>query len=254
MDKPTTRFSSRVDRYVKYRPSYPREIYRYLISSAGLLPSAEIADLGSGTGILSKLFLDQGHKVFGIEPNDEMRQAGEEQLASERHFESLKGRAEDIPLDAGSVDFVTAGQAFHWFDPQETRAEAKRVLRPGGQVALIWNEWNRTLSPLLAGYEDLLIKFGSDYKEVSRKVGYQESLQAFFESNEPTVAFFSNYQLFDFPGLRGRLLSSSYVPLEGHADFDLMLQGLQRLFDQNQEAGQVKFDYRTSVYHAELDD
>ena len=250
----TTRFSNRVDRYIKYRPSYPGEIYAYLREHAGLEASDEIADLGSGSGILSTLFLDQGHKVYGVEPNVEMREAGEKQLAGERNFMSMDGRAEDIPMDTGSVDFVSAGQAFHWFDPLKTRAEVKRVLRPKRQVALIWNAWDKNLSPLLEGYEDLLINYGTDYKEVSRKINHQKSIQIFFGSIEPALALFPNHQLFDFSGLGGRLLSSSYAPPEGDPNFDQMLQGLRSLFDQHQQAGKLKFDYRTSVYHAALAD
>lgn len=251
-DNSTTRFSDRVDRYVKYRPGYPEEIYTYLQNEAGLKPGAEIADLGSGTGLLSKLFLAERHTVYGIEPNAEMRAAGEKILKGEEKFISLDGQAEKIPLSNQSVDFVIAGQAFHWFDPRISKIEVKRILRPGGQVALIWNAWERKLSPFLEGYEELLIKFGTDYNKVSRNTNSETSIRDFFGSSQPRYAEFSNYQHFDFDGLQGRLLSSSYAPLEDHPNYEAMIAQLLSLYDHHAQDGKVRFDYRTMIYHAEM--
>ena len=248
----TTRFSDRVDRYIKYRPGYPDEIYAYLQTEAGLKPGAEIADLGSGTGLLSKLFLANRHTVYGIEPNADMRAAGEKFLKGEEKFISLNGQAEKIPLSKQSVDFVIAGQAFHWFDPHKSKIEVKRILRPGGQVALIWNSWEGKLSPFLEGYEELLINFGTDYNKVNRNTNSENSILDFFGSSQTRYAEFSNVQHFDFDGLQGRLLSSSYAPLEDHPNYRAMIDKLLSLYEHHVQDGKVRFDYRTTVYHAEM--
>lgn len=251
--KPTTRFSDRVANYVKYRPDYPARIYAYLLEEAALKPGAVIADLGSGTGLLSKLFLSREHRVYAIEPNAEMRRAGEELLANEENFVSLEGRTEKIPLPDDSVDFVTAGQAFHWFDAAQSRQEVARILRPTGQAALIWNNWSGKLSPFLKGYEELLRKFGTDFKKVSRQSSRaEENLRTFFAPGEAAVVHFPHEQLFDFEGLRGRLLSSSYAPLEGHPKHTALLEGIKELFEEHARKGKVQFDYQTSIYHAEM--
>lgn len=251
--QPTTRFSDRVTNFVKYRPGYPSRIYPYLLAEAGLRPGAEIADLGSGTGLLSKLFLSQGHKIYAVEPNAEMRSAGEELLANKENFVSLEGRAEEIPLPDRSVDFVTAGQSFHWFDAQQSKLEVARILRPPGQAALIWNNWDGKLSPFLKGYEELLRKCGTDFKQVSRQSSQAEkNLRAFFAPREATVAHFPHQQLFDFEGLRGRLLSSSYAPLKGYPKHAALLKGIKELFKEHACNDKVRFDYQTSIYHAKM--
>ena len=250
---PTSRFSDRVENYVKYRPGYPEEIYAYLRSMAGLRKGDSIADLGSGTGLLSKLFLKHGHKVFGIEPNSEMRKAGEEILAPQKTFVSLDGRAEEIPLPDQSVDFVVAGQAFHWFDPKKSKSEVNRILRPNREAALIWNEWDRKLSPFLDGYQDLLIKFGTDFETVHRNASSESSIATFFEPLKPQLAHFSNHQDFEFNALRGRLLSSSYAPQEDDPNFQAMIKYLQDLFAEHEQDGLVRFEYRTNTYHAKMD-
>jgi len=187
-NNPTTRFSDRVENYLKYRPAYPVEIYAYLQAEASLGNNDEIADLGSGTGLLSELFLSKGHKVFGIEPNINMRAAGEHILAGEKKFVSLDGRAEKVPLPDQSFDFVIVGQAFHWFDLHKSKKEVKRILRPDGEVALVWNEWDRKLSPFLEGYEDLLIKFGTDFAKVRRSTNNDAHIREFFEPLQPRFA------------------------------------------------------------------
>ena len=150
MSDSTRRFSSRVDNYVKYRPSYPPEVVELLAAECGLTPGALVADIGAGTGLLAELFLQNGYRVLGVEPNREMRQAGERLLGDYPHFTSIDGTAEVTTLADKSVDIITAGQAFHWFDREKARAEFARILRPGGWVALVWNERRVDATPFLA--------------------------------------------------------------------------------------------------------
>src|SRR5262249_24618794 len=136
----TQRFSSRVENYIKYRPGYPKDVIETLQSECGLIPDSIIADVGSGTGILTEMFLRNGNVVYGIEPNREMREAAARLLKDYPRFRSLSAQAEETTLDDASVDFITAGQAFHWFDRKKTRVEFARILKPRGRVSLIWNE------------------------------------------------------------------------------------------------------------------
>jgi SAM-dependent methyltransferase len=244
---PTLRFSSRVDDYIRYRPGYPDAILGWLASECGLTAQSQIADVGSGTGILSALFLHFGCQVWAVEPNLAMRQAAERLLAAESRFHSVDGRAEATTLAAGSVDFVTAAQAFHWFAPDPTRAEFRRILKPGGQVVLMWNE--RLVSGgFLTAYEDLLQRLSTDYGRVDHRRIDSVEIARFFQHRNYREASFPNHQDFDFEGLRGRLLSSSYAPLPGTPNYVPMMDELSKMFDTWQENGQVRVVYETKLY------
>lgn len=128
----TKRFSKCVDNYVKYRPRYPQAIVDFLQTKLDLTPSVQIADIRFRTGILSQLFLDNGYCVYGVEPNQEMRQAGESLLEQCQDFTSIEGTAKATTLDDSSIDMIVAGQAFYWFDPIPTRQEFVRLLKPRG--------------------------------------------------------------------------------------------------------------------------
>jgi SAM-dependent methyltransferase len=244
---PTKRFSSRVADYIRYRPSYPEAILVWLAQECGLTPQAHIADIGSGTGILSGLFLRFGCQVFGVEPNADMRAAGERLLAGEAGFHSVAGRAEATTLPDASVDFVTAGQAYHWFDPEPTRAEFRRILRPPGWVVLLWNE-RLVDSEFLAGYEALLQRLSTDYGRVDHRRIDSAEITRFFTHAAWRVETFPNHQDFDWTGLRGRLLSSSYAPLPGSPHYEPMMEELERLLTAHQRDGRVKVTYETKVY------
>lgn len=247
---PTQRFSNRAENYRKFRPGYPPALYSYLNEDAGLSTNAIIADLGSGTGILSQLFLDRGHQVYGIEPNDAMRKAAEEDLASLPNFTSLSGRAEEIPLPDASVDFVIAGQAFHWFNPAATKVEVARILKASKPAAIIWNNRKVERNDFQRDYEALLEKFSDDYAQVSRRwVITDERLAEWFAPNPMTVTGFPNSKRVDAAGLRGGLLSASYAPNEGHPNYEPMLAAIQDIFERHQTNGFIDIHYETKVYH-----
>ena len=248
----TRRFSTRVADYVKYRPGYPSNVLRLLEDECGLDPASVVADVGSGTGILSELFLKHGNRVYGVEPNREMREAGERLLAAYPDFVSIDGRAEETTLDDESVDFVTAGQAFHWFDPPRACREFKRILRPGGWVILVWNDRRTAGTPLFEDYERLLLEYGTDYKEVSVKYAEESMLAALYGPSEIRTKSFDNEQVFDFDGLRGRLTSSSYSPRPGHPNFDPMMRELESLFRRHERDGRVVVAYDTKVFYGRL--
>jgi SAM-dependent methyltransferase len=223
-----------------------------LRDECGLAPEWAIADVGSGTGILTRLFLENGNFVYGIEPNAEMRRAGEEFLAAYPKFRSVVAAAEATTLPDASVDLVTAAQAFHWFDPPAAREEFARILRPSGWVAVIWNERKKALGPFAEEYEQLLRTYGTDYARVSETYPEPERMAQLFGAGNFRHGSFPNEQRMDFDALRGRLLSSSYAPAMGHANHEPMLAELRRVFDRHAKNGRVRFEYDTHVYFGRL--
>lgn len=246
------RFSSRVENYAKFRPGYPCEILELLTVSCGLSNDSVIADIGSGTGKLSEIFLQQGNVVFGVEPNSAMRTAAEALLQRNSKFKSINGTAESTGLRINSVDFITAGQAFHWFDRKKARVEFARILKPGGWTVIIWNERRLDASPFLKAYEDLLLKYGTDYREV-RHENVSGEIVDFFGPGNVTLRSFKNLQEFDFEGLKGRISSTSYTPEPGSQGYLTMLEALRGVFANHANAGRVQFEYDTRVYYGRLD-
>ena len=247
----TTRFSSRVDNYVRYRPGYPSEILDLLRHKCGLTPSAHIADVGFGTGLFTRLLLENGNSVAGIEPNAEMRQVGETFLANFPGLRAIQGTAEATTLTDHSVDFVTAAQAAHWFDRMGARREFQRILKPGGWVVLLWNERITHSTPFLVAYEKLLLQYGTDYAEV-RHERTTEIIGEFFTPSSYEVATFPMRQTFDLPALEGRVFSSSYTPQPGDANYEPLRHELDELFRRCHTDGQVAFEYWTRVFFGRL--
>ena len=252
MIDPTQRFSTRVENYVKYRPGYPKAILALLRNQCGLTPASVVVDVGSGTGLSAGLFLANGNHVYGVEPNQEMREAGEKLLAGSPRFTSVAAAAEATTLPAAVADFVIAGQAFHWFNLEKARAEFMRILKPDGWVALLWNERRVRDTLFMRNYERLLKTYSPDYAQVDHRRVDTVALSAFFGTRGFRFAQFRNQQTFDFDGVQGRLLSSSYAPEAGHPNHELMLAELRRIFDAYQRRGVVSFYYDTQVYYGHL--
>jgi ubiquinone/menaquinone biosynthesis C-methylase UbiE len=245
--QPTKRFSSRVDDYAKYRPDYPAGILTLLASELGFSPRTVLADVGSGTGFLTVLFLRNGNPVFAVEPNREMRQAAERSLASWPNFHSVDGAAEATRLPDASVDGILVAQAFHWFDHAKSIREFRRITKPGGFVALIWNARKASGSPFMADYERIVTTYGSDFARSGKELVPPETLRELFGSSLRRHVL-PNFQELDWEGLRGRLLSASYMPLAGQPGHDAMLADLRNAFDRHNSAGLVRLEYDTQVY------
>ncbi len=252
MPEVTERFSDRVSHYVRSRPGYPPAVITLLAREIGLAPGWHVADLGAGTGISSQLFLDAGCRVSAVEPNREMRAAAAELLGDRPGFAAVEGTAETTTLAAASCDAVVAGQAFHWFEPLATRRECRRILKPGGWVVLLWNRRHTDTTPFLRAYEELLLRYGTDYREVDHRRIDPPALDAFFGPGARRGAELPNHQSFAREGLAERLLSSSYTPPPGHPNHLPMLAALGELFDRWQVEGRVRFDYTTEVHWGRL--
>lgn len=244
----TTRFSDRVEDYVRYRPDYPPALTGWLHDTCGVTPSRQVADIGAGTGISSKLFLDAGHRVTAVEPNAPMREAAQRWLGNREGFACVDGRAEATGLADASVDLVVAAQAFHWFDHDAVRREFDRILRPDGLVAVFWNSRRLTGSPFLEGYEQLLREYGTDYTAVAERYADDATMRAWFGDGFVGQARFEHHQFLDLDGLQGRLRSSSYTPRAGHPNVEPMYTALRELFDACAEQDHVDMIYDTRIF------
>lgn len=245
---PTKRFSRTVEFYARFRPGYPERILEFLSEEIGLTPDSIVGDIGSGTGILSEVFLKNGNTVYGVEPNLEMRQYAEESLNFYPQFYSVAGSAESTELQTASVDVISAGQAFHWFDVPKARQEFLRISRDECRVAILFNNRRTEASEFLQAYENLVRTFAIDYKIVNHQNLGPDDFRRFFGHGNYRKQVFENSQFFDHLGLQGRVFSSSYMPPQGHPNYEPMLLELKRLFDVYHQGGTVSFDYDTEVY------
>ena len=249
----TSRFSDRVEDYVRYRPDYPPALLAWLQDEQGVDRHWHVADVGAGTGISSRMFLDAGYRVTAVEPNGPMRAAAEQWLRDFPAFDAVDGTADATGLADASVDLVTVAQAFHWFDEEATRREFARILRPGGLAAIWWNTRRLGGTPFLEGYEALLLEYGTDYVSVSGRYADDAQMREWFGSGYRGGASFEHTQRLDFESLRGRLMSSSYAPKPGHPQHEPMLRALRELFDRCARNGSIGFDYDTRVFAGQLD-
>jgi SAM-dependent methyltransferase len=250
---PTRRFSGRVNDYTRYRPGYPAAIIGVLERGCGLSPVSVVADIGSGTGKLSELFLGFGGTVYGVEPNAEMRREAERLFAGNPRFVSVDGRAEATGLADASADIAVAGQAFHWFDPDRARVEFRRILRGGRFAALIWNKRRNADCALAGAYEEFLREFSSDYLEIeARQTAGASTLAGFFAGGAYGRAVLPNSQVLDREGFRGRYRSCSYALSAGDARFAEAMHRLDAIFAAHAGGGKVTIPYETTVYHGEV--
>ena len=249
---PKQRFSSRVQDYVRFRPGYPDALIDALCEHGALTPGADVAELGSGTGIFTGRLLERGLHVFAVEPNDAMRTAAEQLLGADPGFTSVRGAAEATGLPEQSVDLVAAAQAFHWFDVRAARIECRRILRRGGLAALIWNERAADATPFLRELETLLQRFGTDYGQAVHR-DYDETQVRHFFGAPFTSHSFPNAQELDLAGFIGRIRSASYAPEPGHPHHAPMLVALAELYAQHAERDRVRFLYTSRLYIGPLD-
>jgi SAM-dependent methyltransferase len=243
----TERFSNRADDYVKYRPGYPPAVIGYLKDQFDLAPDKKIADIGAGTGISTAIFLDAGCAVWAVEPNREMRGKLTGLVNLYPRLTVVDATAERTTLPDNMVDMIVAGQAFHWFDAEKSKTEFRRILKQDGSVVLIWNERN-TNTPFEIEYEDLIVKNGKDYLKIDHRNISDRDIEKFFYPQICDIKIFDNYQSFDYDGLKGRLMSSSYMPVKGESGYEEMITGLEKLFAKYNRNGCIRINYDTKVF------
>ena len=245
---PTKRFSDRVDNYVKYRPGYPDEVINFLQNECGLSGDSVIADIGSGTGIFTKLLLEQGYKVYAVEPNADMQRAAKQLLANDKNFIPVDASAETTTLPTSSIDLIVCAQAFHWFNNEKTQQEFKRILTDNGSAALIWNNRLAGVDDFSIAYENILKQDSIDYNKVNHRNISDIDFKAFFKDGKYKTVKFTNVQVFDEAGFLGRAFSSSYVPAEGTEAGEKFRGLLKDIFVRYNKNGEVSFHYQTEIY------
>jgi ubiquinone/menaquinone biosynthesis C-methylase UbiE len=249
---PTRRFSSRVESYVKYRPGYPNAVIATLRDECQLGPASFIADIGAGTGLLTQLFLQNGNPVFAVEPNPEMRAVAERLLQRYSDFRSVAGKAEASTLADRSVEFVVAGQAFHWFDRPKAQKEFARILKPTGWVMLVWNQVELHSSPFLQAHEHLLQKYAMRRPRVDHRERDEAAAEDLFGSGGFKSRAFRHSQRLDHAGVQGRVRSLSTMPEPGHPDHEKMLAELAEIFRSHEVDGTVEFRYVATMFYGRL--
>ena len=245
---PKSRFSNRVENYVKYRPNYPKEMIKFLSDTIGLAKGHIIADIGSGTGISSKIFLDNGNEVYGVEPNAEMRAAGEKYLSNYANFHSIEASSEDTKLESKSIDMIISGQAFHWFEPEATKKEFLRILKPDGYVVIFSNRRKPSNSQFMSDYTELISKYSQ--KEFNYPLN--RDIPNFFNLKPIHEVIFPNIQIFNLERLKGDLASYSYIPSEEDPRFNSMISEFQLLFEKYNNNGILNFHYETVLYYCKM--
>ena len=251
MRSPAERFSDRVANYVLYRPGYPDAVLDVFHEKMDWNARSVIADIGSGTGISAKLFLEQGNFVYGVEPNAPMRMAAEQFLEGFPNFRSIDGTAEMTTLPDKSVDFVVAAQACHWFDHAAAKIEFRRILRGDRWLVIIWNERSLDADDFHREYEAILKEFATDYDAIRHDRFDRAELERLFGTGFATASL-PNSQIVDFQGLKGRTLSSSYMPAENDPRSLPLTVKLKALFDKCSENGRIMVLYQTNIFYARL--
>jgi SAM-dependent methyltransferase len=209
---------------------------------------AVVADIGSGTGILTRQLLDKGYELYAVEPNGPMRSVAERTLSGRPRFHSVRGTAETTTLPDGAVDLITCAQAFHWFDRVKSKLEFRRILKGNGRVAIVWNERLENASEVNRKYDDILRRMAPEYSNVSHRKVSLGDIEGFFVPGEVQLHTFPNQQVLDRCGFLGRLLSCSYVPNVGQPGHDEIVDAISDLFDEYEIEGKVTFVYETKLY------
>ncbi|MCL2518592.1 MAG: class I SAM-dependent methyltransferase [Oscillospiraceae bacterium] len=243
------RFTNKADLYKKFRPNYPKELINYLYSQVGFNQESIIADIGSGTGIFSRLLLERGSFVYCVEPNEDMRRTAEKDLSSFDNFVSVNAPAENTGLQNKSVDFVTAAQAAHWFDRQTFKSECRRILKPGGKVAFVWNIRDFD-SEIVKKEYDVREKYFVDRKGLGDKKGPTKNyMQDFFSDKIREEKNFKNDLQYDKEGFIGMNLSSSFAPKEKqHPEkYHGFVCELSELFDEYSINGILNYPHYTQI-------
>lgn len=239
------RFDGKGEIYSKARPKYAAALFEYLKNVLNVPSGSVFADIGSGTGIFTGPLLSCGWKVYAVEPNADMRRKAEERLSHIEGFISVDGSDAGTKLPDCSVDFVSAAQAFHWFDTEAFGKECRRVLRPGGKVMIVYNfrDPNAACTKALA---ELRHRYSPEFRGFSNGIN-DEKCKAFFVG-ECTVFCADNTQYYDRQGYIDRVLSSSYSLSGSDRRYSEYLTDIGHIFDNFSANGIIAVPTKTVAY------
>ncbi len=240
-------FKGRSSDYSQYRPSYPPDIIPLLEKEIGFSPASVVADVGAGTGILSRLFIENGNTVFGVEPNDEMRGVAKTGLRAFPNFHALKGTGEETNLQQDSIDLVVCGQSFHWLDPVRAKVEFRRILKEPGNVALFWNDRVDVQGGFNPEYEKIIMEYSPKYHSSGSTVLDDGLFEDFF-SGTCRVFTLDNFQELNLEGIMGRYQSASYSISQDDKNYQKLVNSFEEAFKEHQENGFVKLLYKTKAF------
>jgi len=250
--RPTERFSSRVEAYRRFRSRYPREIIPLLEERCALTRESVIADIGAGTGMLSELFLENGNRVYGVEPNADMRAVCEELVPRHPLLTCVDGAAEETHLPDRSADFVAIGRALHWFDQARCRPEFIRILRPGGWVVLASQGPHTRSEPVVRDFQTILKEHGLDYAQMRHRYDLDNLARRLYAGGEFHEAEFASAEEMTYEELEGFMLSLSVTPQPGHPGFPAMQQALREYFARHESGGKIRIPMTCKIHFGHL--
>lgn len=243
----TNKFDEKGSVYAKARPSYPEELFLYLVSKSIIDKDKTVADIGSGTGIFTAQLSPFAKMVFAVEPNADMRNKAKDKLSRYSNISSVNAAAEDTSLSESSVDLITVAQAFHWFDRASFKKECKRILKPSGKVLLVWNDRD-IKSEVIKDNFAVNKKFCPNFKGSSNGMDFsKESFKDFFDG-EYEVREFDNSLVYERDTFIARSLSSSYAPKETDIQYAEYINAIEAVFEKHQVNGNVIYPYITRCY------
>jgi len=244
-------FNGKASIYSRYRPDYPKDLLKMLEKETGFNRNWIVADIGSGTGIMSRLFLENGNHVYCIEPNDDMRSESIKLTSSFLKCKVLKGTAENTGLDTDSIDIIVAGQSFHWFDPVAAKKEMTRVLKPGGFAALIWNNRSERENSLSKEYDYICSKYSHNYQGTGNSRIESDTFITFFHNGFKKFET-PNYQKLNLDGILGRYFSTSYALQPQDPEYGDAVESLKKLFRKFEKNGYATMEYETQIFLGQL--
>lgn len=243
------RYSSKTDDYAKYRPNFPNEIVEFLYSNDFINSNSIIADIGSGTGRFTRLLLEKGNKVYGVERNDEMRAKAEQLLSQYSNFISIRGSAEETVLTDNTIDLITAAQAFHWFNKEKCLSEFKRIIKKNGKVLILWDDFLTNYNNFSIEYGKVLNKYRIvELGQMEKRFTRTEMISDFFRNNKYETLSFTHEIYQNFNSIKGGALSASFTPKPDEVNYKPFLLELQEVFEKFQSEGKVLTAFQTICY------
>lgn len=247
------KFNQLAETYEKYRPSYPEKYIKEIIEECNLNSKSLVADIGAGTGILTKQLLQNNLKVVGIEPNSDMRRILKK-LEINKNFHAIEGTAENTNLENCSVDFIVVAQAFHWFNKEEFKKECKRILKPNGKVWILWNKLDET-KEIVKAQKEVDDKYTNKFGKVNNVLNAtetEEQIQGFFKDNIYMKNVVDNPLINDKERFIGSNLSKSYSLKKEDENYDNYIKAFEEIFYKYSENGIVIIPNKTYGYLGEI--